>query len=326
MAITWRPATCIDIDPGLRIQLKNRGDALVGSEAAVESWKRLFRDPFSSMSVLESSPTIRGHCLVGFGAAVIVSSSFANAAIVNPRPDINSRVIACIHSGQPVIATRSEVARANAEEGIDIVVLYGVWRDDILNPAERQEAKTLLASSFTEQYAGYRIRKILCETVDDLGREFLERSIVYKAVAEFPELGRVLYVMTRESVKAVPGSLGNVLFNFREPMLRLRDSDQQMLLAALRGVTDSELATELGLTLSAVKARWRSTYTRIAAVMPGLVSDAGDNECRGSQKRHIVLAYIRSHPEELRPYNWKAKIVISQVAANAAIGRSRPAI
>lgn len=308
MAITWRPATCIDIEPGLRIQLKNRGDALVGSEAAVESWKRLFRDPFSSMVVLESSPSIRGHRLVGFGAAVIVSPSFADAAIADPRPDINSRIIASIHSGQPVLATRSELARANAEQGIDIVVLSGVWRDDILTPAERQEVKTLLASSFTEVHAGYRIRRILCETADELESQFLARSIVYKAVAEFPEVGRVLYVMTRESVKAVPGSLGNVLFNFREPVLRLRDSDQEMLLAALRGATDSELATELGLTLSAVKARWRSTFTRIAAAMPGLVSDVGDDECRGSQKRHIVLAYVRNHPEELRPYDWKKKI------------------
>lgn len=129
MAITWRPATCIDIEPGLRIQLKNRGDALVGSEAAVESWKRLFRDPFSSMIVLESSPPIRGHRLVGFGAAVIVSPSFADAAMADPRPDINSRIIASIHSGQPVLATRSELARSNAEQGIDIVVaLWGLAR------------------------------------------------------------------------------------------------------------------------------------------------------------------------------------------------------
>ena len=101
--------------------------------------------------------------------------------------------------------------------------------------------------------------------------------------------------------------LGNVLFNFREPVIRLRQSDQQMLLAALRGATDAELATELGVTVSAVKARWRSTFASVAAAMPGLVRDESDNECRGSQKRHRVLAYVRTHPEELRPFDWKAR-------------------
>jgi len=91
-------------------------------------------------------------------------------------------------------------------------------------------------------------------------------------------------------------------------VLRLRDSDQQLLLAALRGATDTELVTELGVKLSAVKARWRSTFARIAEAMPDMVSDVNDHEGRGPQKRHKVLSYLRSHPEELRPYDWKTKI------------------
>jgi len=166
---------------------------------------------------------------------------------------------------------------------------------------------TLLPSSFTEWHAGYRIRRILQETCDKPTREFLERSVVYQAIAKFPDLERILYVMTGDSVKAVPGSLGNILFNFREPMLRLRDSDQEMLWAALKGATDLELSTDLGVTVSAVKARWRSTFMRIADAMPSLISDVGNRDCRGMQKRHRVLSYVRSHPEELRPYDWQTK-------------------
>lgn len=318
MAITWRPATWADIEPSLLIQVKNRGDALVGPEASIDSWRQLLRNPFSTATVLESSPAIRGHRVIGFGAATLVSSSFADAELANPGPDINSRLIASIHSGHPVLATQSEVARANAGEGVDIVVLCGAWRDQILNPAERQDAQTLLAASFAELHAGYRIRRILHETVDEPGREFTEGSVVFKAVAEFPELGRVVYMMTRESAKAVPASLGNVLFSFREPVLRLRASDQQLLAAALSGATDAELATALGITFSAVKARWRSTFARIAGTMPELVIDFGDDEGRGAQKRHRVLAYVRSHPEELRPYDWKTKIRSNQAAVAAS--------
>ena len=107
----------------------------------------------------------------------------------------------------------------------------------------------------------------------------------------------------------MPASLGigNVIFTFRNPELRLRDSDQRLLLAALKGATDQELTTELGVTLSAVKARWRSTFARIARTMPGLLDDVSDGDARGMQKRHRVLAYVRRHPEELRPYHWETK-------------------
>ena len=307
MNITWRPATWTDIMPGLSLQAKSRGDALVRAEDCVNGWRHLFSDPFFASAVLESSPAIRGHRLIGLGASVLISSTFADTQIANPRPDINSRVIASIHSGQSVLATRNDVARANAGSGVDVLVLCGYWRDEILGPAERQDVQTLLASSFAEWLAGFRIRRILHETAYEAATKFAQDSVVYRPVAEFPELGRVIHVMTRESVKLIPASIGNVIFGFREPVLRLRDSDQQLLLPALRGATDSELGAEIGVTFSAVKARWRSTFARIAKTMPCLASDGDGNGGRGTQKRHRVLAYLRSHPEELRPYDWKYK-------------------
>jgi hypothetical protein len=305
--LTWRPAGWSEIEQGLAIQPAFWGDALVGRKAAIEGWKRLLRDPFFASAVLEHTPAIQGHRMIGLGASVLVSSGFADAEIADPRPDINSRLIARIHSGQPVLATLKEVAQANAGEGVNLLVLHGAWRDEILDSKERQEVQTLLASSLTEWHAGYRIRRIVHETTDEPAREFAQRSLVYKAIAEFPHLGRVIHLMTHESVRAVPASLGNILFSFREPVLGLRDSDRQLLMAALGGATDPELASELGVTLSAVKARWRSTFARIEEAKPDLVTDVDSRHGRGAQKRHRVLAYVRSHPEELRPYDWKTK-------------------
>ena len=113
MPITWRPATWDDIEPALQIQPVYRGDALVGAGAALEAWKHLVRDRFFNSCVLESSCLPRGRRIVGFGASVLVSSEFADAELANPRPDINSRVMAGIQSGRPVLATPREVARAN---------------------------------------------------------------------------------------------------------------------------------------------------------------------------------------------------------------------
>jgi len=302
MPITWRPAKSDDIEPCLAIQPHNRGEALVGSEACLRCWQRLVAHPFFMSAVLEADPVIQGHRLIGFAAAIIVSSSFFEKQTADPQPDIASRLIAQIHSGEPVLATRNDVALANAGEGIDVVAFHSSWRDEILSPENVRVVQTLFPASFAEQLAGFRVHRILAETAHPPVTEFHKRSVVYQTVAEFPEHGRVLHLMSRQSVELMPASVGNIIFTYTEPTLRLRDSDQQLLLAALRGATDQELTSELGITSSAVKARWRSIFARIEEVMPALVSDPEDRDGRGTQKRHRVLAYVRSHMEDLRPY------------------------
>jgi len=104
---------------------------------------------------------------------------------------------------------------------------------------------------------------------------------------------------------AVTGSFINPLFHYREPVLRLREADQRLLLAALGGLTDEELSRKLRLTLPAVKKRWISLFERTVHARPDLfpeVDHREDGAKRSRQKRHHVLAYMRSHPEELRPF------------------------
>ncbi len=146
------------------------------------------------------------------------------------------------------------------------MVLCGVWRDEICGRRSGEEVKTLLATSFTERYSGYRIRRILCEAVDERGRVFLEESTgLPKPCRFYGGAGRGLYLMTGESARTVSGSLANALFTFHEPVLRLRESDQELLLAALTGATESGSAAALEVTLPAVKPGGRSTCARIAA-------------------------------------------------------------
>lgn len=300
MSITWRSAVWGDIEPCLAIEPRKRGDAFTGA-ATMDCWRRVVDSPFFASAVLESTPPIAGHRIIGFGASIFVPSAFTDAALVNPQPDINSRVMAGILADEPVLATRREVACANAADGVDVVIMGGFWRDAILSPSQRQEVQTLLPFSFAECLAGYRIRRILYETVTEVETEFAERSVVYRRVAKFPR-GRSLFLMTRETVAGVGGSLGTIIFSYRPPVLRLRETEQQLLAAALGGYTDAELAVRLGLRLAAVKARWRSTFERIAGAMPELTDGDDESVGRGMQKRHRVLGYVRGHMEELRPF------------------------
>jgi hypothetical protein len=312
--IAWRPATRSDIEPSLEIQPKNYGSRLVGRQAALEAWQYMATDPFFASAVLEANPPIGGLSRIGFGASVFIKTSFADAEIGSPRPDLNSRIVAGIHAGRSPLLTRSEVAQANAGEGVDIVVLAGNWRDEIITADARRVVHTLLIFSFTEWLVGFRVRRILCETVDEAARKFVQASVEYRTIAEFPDVARSLHLMTFETATALPASAGNLIFKYDEPTLHLRESDQRLLMLALRGATDSELAAELAITVAAVKARWRSTFAHIAEQSPHLLSYDGEHRYRSKQKRHHVLAYLRTHPEELRPYDWKKSL--SAKAAN----------
>ena len=121
---------------------------------------------------------------------------------------------------------------------------------------------------------------------------------------EFPEDGTLLSYGTRETAERNPGSAAALLAHYSEPVLGLRETDQELLLAALDGATDEELGPTLGLSLSTVKARWRSLLARIEDAKPGWSSPDSGGPARGPQRRHRVLAYCREHPEELRPYDW----------------------
>ncbi len=110
-------------------------------------------------------------------------------------------------------------------------------------------------------------------------------------------------VLDPESAARVPASLAPLIFSNRKPQLRLAKSDRELLAAALKGMTDHELASELGVSLSAVKARWRSIFLKFSEALPGLIEDMVSDAVRGPQKRHRILDYVRAHPEEMRPWS-----------------------
>jgi hypothetical protein len=94
------------------------------------------------------------------------------------------------------------------------------------------------------------------------------------------------------------------LFVYQPPQCGFNRSEQRLLLSALGGGTDEELAGALQISVSAVKKTWRSIYERVGACLPQLLPhpamDVESGE-RGREKKQHLLAYLREHPEELRP-------------------------
>jgi hypothetical protein len=304
----WRPISEADLSRCLEIQPECLGDQIVGRSTALRVWRTLLDNPAFQANVIESERPLTGHKIVACGMGVFVTKAFADGEISNPRPGLNSRIIAGIASEEPVVVSRQQIAAGNAGEGIDFVNMYGTWRDGIMNADQLAEAQALLGTSFVEHFAGYRFNRVLKEAIGHSRIALARATGTYRIVAEFRESESALAVVTRDSALAAPYSVAATLYRYQSPVLRLRPAEQKLLAAALTGKTDAELSADLGLSIEAIKKRWMSIFDRIDQFKPGILGRGEANsDGRGPQKRHRVVAYIRTHPEELRPFSWDTK-------------------
>jgi hypothetical protein len=304
----WRPISEADLSKCLEIQPACIGDQVVGRSAALRIWKSLLDNPAFQANVIESERALAGQKIVACGMGVFVTKAFADREIRDPRPSLNSRIVAGIASGDSPLLTRAQIGAGNAGDGNDFVNMYGTWRDGVMNADQLAEVQALLGTSFVEHFAGYRFNRVLKEAIGHSRIDLARATGTYRVIAEFNETESALVVVTRESVLTAPYSVAATMYRYQAPVLRLRPAEQRLLVAALAGKTDAELSAELGLSIEAIKKRWMSIFDRVDEFKPEILSRADvDSDSRGPQKRHRVVAYIRTHPEELRPFSWDAK-------------------
>ena len=301
----WRPIREADLFECLEIQPACIGDQIVGRTTALRVWKDFLSSQSLQANVIESEHPLAGHRIVACGMGVFVSAAFADREIRIPRPGLNSRIVASAASGESVVLGRAEIAAGNAGTGVDFVNMYGTWCDGIMNAHQLAEVHALLGTSFVEHFAGYRFNRVLKEVIGASQIALACATGTYRLVAELQKSERALAVVTRESALAAPYSLAARMYRYKCPLLRLRPSEQRLLSVALTGKTDHELSAELGLSIEAVKKRWMSIFDRVDEFKPEILAKAAaDKNGRGPQKRHRVVAYLRAHPEELRPFAW----------------------
>jgi len=313
--LNWRPLVEGDLNEGLAICPECAGDELVGSTRALDVWRRLMSMQAFGSAVVETDTPITGHRLLGIGAAVFVTQAFADQEVGEPQPGLNARIIRSIDARWPVVVSDSQLRSANADSGLDLVILCASWRRNVLDSERQSELESLLAAAFFRLFAGWRFRQMIREGVGRHAIAHIESQRIFGAKYCFDDSARrsrddsasddrALFVCTRAHALAVPGSVASILFGYREPILGLGEQDQELLRAALAGATDKELACTLDLKLPTLKKRWATVFHHISVQKPDLLPDPDNrwnSRVRGPQKRHVLLDYLRDHPEELRP-------------------------
>jgi hypothetical protein len=312
-----RPARVGDLETALSIDPFSFGGELVGRSKALAAYAQLVRTERMFSTVVEMPLADGGRQMIGFGGALFVSDAFFQEEIGDPKPGLNSRIIASMVRKKPVVLTHDEVRRDNTTGGLNVVITHAAWVPNMLNAVQTNAFESVLSYAFFQLMRGYRLRRFFREAGSAEAIAHVKSQRVFAQMVTFDRFhaahpdsrwnhDRALFVAEREHCLSLPGSVASMLFAYSEPVMRLRDTDQELLLAALDGLTDGELADVLDLKLPALKKRWASLFDRVGRVRPDLVPQSDrETPARGPQKRHRLLAYLREHPEELRPRSAK---------------------
>jgi hypothetical protein len=149
---------------------------------------------------------------------------------------------------------------------------------------------------------------MLVELRDEQDHAYAESSRLWRIHCRHPG-GTSLAVIERADALGLAGSILGPLFRGIRPQLGLRCTDQDLLTAALELSNDSEIAEALHISTAAVKRRWAMIFDRLRpwAAQIGIDDRETKDTTRGKKKRDRVIAYVREHPEELRPYSAKVR-------------------
>jgi DNA-binding CsgD family transcriptional regulator len=251
---------------------------------------------------------------VGVGVSIFVSDAFFCDLKTPPLMWIGPEVTKRILCGNSPLLSDNQVRQANVRGGLNLLTWVGAFNADHLQSTEGLSA---MIAAFVDEHRGFLLREIIAHamTLENLEGAIRSGGLFFNPVdghyveslhMSLHEVFASPHVvgLTRELALARVGTWIGTLFVYQPPQFGFRPSEQRLLLAALQGGTDDDLARELGISLSGVKKTWGSIYGRVRLRSPGLIPDHVPAELtseRGKEKKQRLLAYVREHPEELRP-------------------------
>jgi hypothetical protein len=319
MIIRCRPMRPRDVSGAValvashRIARRRYGDNLnqLGS-----TWLRVLDQKAFCPIVFEELHAGRAR-MIGGAASVFVNDDFLRDVKTPPFFWIGPELANRIAGSKSPLLSDTEVAAANASGGLNLLL----WHMSIdPEEAKREDVRMQVSAAFFDCHRGFLLKELIAlqasfpEEVDWIvqggGLLFDPVAACYGDIVgkAAPESFAVPHIfgITRELALRNMSWISS-LFLYNPPLVGFSPSEQRLLSAALRGATDDELSDELAISLSAVKKAWCSVYDRAGEYLPESIlnyDDSGDRSerDRGKQKKQRLLAYLREHPEELRPY------------------------
>ena len=284
-----------------------------------EAWLRLLQCEARDAVVIHAEEGTRTSlCFVGVTA--IVRDDFIRDLKTPPHfwvgPELARRII----NGESPVLTSKQLRAANGRDGLNLVCWEGCIRPEYETNGEVQR---YLMSAFIQNHRGYLWKEVISSqswSADQLdfvlktgGRLWDSLAGGYtsklraspREIVSKPHIVGITRDLELKRQHYWAASWVGGLFDYHPPLLGFNRSEQRLLSSALPGATDEELAEMLGSSLHAIKKLWISIYQRVEDHLSELIPNQQQLELpangRGKEKRRRLLAYLREHPEELRP-------------------------
>jgi hypothetical protein len=281
-----------------------------------EMWHTLVSIGRMQLFLVENRAKPPGSRIVSFGVTMFATDEFCCEAQSMLPPYLGMQLAQRYLSHDLPVLTPEQVARANADDGLNVMMCFGGWDHDGLSRNQILAVREKQSDAFRIAHGGYRVKEFIA---DPIGNEALQwmldsgahlrrdysNDLQKQTVAAAESSHRPWLVgLTKEEAFANPGRHLSSFFVYTPPRFHFNRSEQMLLRHALTGKTCGELATSLFISPWTVKKRWHAIYERVTDVDPDLlppVADSPDAVSRGAERRRHLLHYLRQHLEELRP-------------------------
>ncbi len=301
-----------------------------------EAWRRLLESEPNFTTVIHAEEGSRAP-ICFFGITATVRADFISEMKMPPHFWIGPELTRRIMTGESPVLTGKQLREANSGDGLNMVGWEGCARPGYETHSELHH---YMMAVFIQVHRGYLWKEVIanqCESADRLSFFLKTGGHLWDPLAggytsklrdDPSEIARKPHIVgtTRDlELKGKhewAGSWVGALFDYNPPVLGFNRSEQRLLSAALSGEIDERLAAMLETSLHAVKKMWVSIYCRVEDYLPELIPDTPGADlpmtARGREKRRRLLAYLREHPEELRPVSRKLLARTSSEAVHAA--------
>jgi hypothetical protein len=287
------------------------------------AWLRVLSSEAASAFVLHAEEGV-GAPICGLNVNVFVNDDFVQELKTPPHfwigPELTKRIV----RGDSPLLSEKQLRDANSRGGLNLVAWEGCGSHLF---AADPELHRCGMEAFIQVNLGYLWKEAISSQAESAGRlQQLTKTggLLWDAAANsYVDTfnGNAEALVSRPHVVGIrrkelleqswmsAGSWVGRLFDYHPPVLGFNRSEQRVLTVALTGATDEQLSSTLGISIPAIKKTWASIYHRVADHLPELVRDALQSDAggapRGREKRRDLLAYLREHPEELRPVSRK---------------------
>lgn len=289
----------------------------------VAIWRALLMTGSALAGVVEDRHRPTGEHLVGFALGVFVSDAFVTEARTLP-PYVSRQVLQRWRQPRFPVLSAQDIRRANSGAGLNYLGLHLCSGKNRVTPEQESSVRDKLLESWFDVVGGYHLKCVLREVFGHAERDRYQKLGVqvwndYAGLdgadgTSLEERPFLLGITRDEALHAGgEGTYMRALFSYAAPRFGFSAAEQRLLLYALNGETDVEIARLLSRAPGTIKKQWLSIYAKAAKSESEFAARPASADTgvagRGLERRRTLLNYLRQHPEELRP--WPAPIEVA---------------